>query len=216
MIKIIIADDHRIFREGLKELLQSTGKYEIIAEASNGAELIERLANFLPDIVLIDIAMPVMDGFQAAEIINIKFPSVKMLVLSSYGDETSYYKMIEAGVKGFILKESSAAELELALEEISQSGSYFSQELLRRIIFKSSDKSSKAARNLNDISRRELQILKCLCEGLPNDEIGKKLFISPRTVEVHKSHLLEKTHSKNTLNLIIYAIKHKLVEINIE
>ena len=214
MIKIIIADDHRIFREGLRELLQSTGKYDVIAEASNGEELIEKLANTLPDIILLDISMPVMDGHQAAQIINTKYPSVKMLVLSSYGDETSYYKMIEAGVKGFILKESSSAELEIALGEISQSGSYFSQELLRRIIYKTADKARKITKFISDISKRELEILKYICEGLSNDEIGAKLFISPRTVEIHKAHILEKTHSKNTINLILYAIKHKIVEIN--
>jgi len=215
MINIIIADDHRIFREGLKELLQASGKYEIIAEAANGLELIEKLAIKLPDIILLDISMPVMDGHQAAQIISNKYPDVHMLVLSSYGDETSYYKMIEAGVKGFILKESSSSELEMALVEICQNGSYFSQELLRRIIFKSDDKAKSVSKFVNDLSKREMEILKYICEGLSNDEIGLKLFISPRTVEIHKAHILEKTHSKNTINMILYAIKHKIVEINL-
>ena len=214
MIKVIIADDHRIFREGLKELLISYGKYEIIGEVSNGVELIEMLANQLPDIILLDISMPVMDGHEAAEIINKTYPNVKILVLSMFGDETYYYQMIEHGVKGFILKESSSFELESALDEVSKNGSYFSQELLRRIIFKAADKVKKSAKVINELSKRELEILKLICEGMSNNEIGDILYISPRTVEIHKAHILEKTHSKNTVNLILYAIKHKIVEIS--
>jgi len=216
MIKIIIADDHRIFREGLKELLRSSGKYEVIAEASNGVELIGLLAEKLPDIILLDIAMPIMGGAEAAKIINKSYPLVKILVLSMFGDESSYNQMIEAGVKGFIIKESSSTELEIALEEISQNGSFFSQELLRRIIYKSADKAKKTTQILNDLSRRELEILKYICQGLSNDEIGTRLFISPRTVELHKAHILEKTNLKNTINLILYAIKHKIVELAID
>jgi len=133
MIKIIIADDHRIFREGIRELVSSFSRYEVIAEASNGIELMELLTDKLPDIILLDIFMPQMDGYQAAEMIRKKYPTVKVLVLSIFGDEGSYAKMIQAKVKGYVLKEDCDKELEIALDEVSQNRSYFSKELLRRV-----------------------------------------------------------------------------------
>jgi len=133
MIHIIIADDHEIFREGVRELISSSGKYDIIAEASNGVKLMELLAEKLPDIVLLDIFMPLMNGYEAAEIIKMKYPSVKIIVLSIFGDEGTYNKMLEAGVKGYVLKESSSEELEIALDEVSENRSYFSEELMRRV-----------------------------------------------------------------------------------
>ena len=134
MIKIIIADDHKIFREGLKELLGSYGKYDVIAEAANGVELIELIAGNLPDIILLDIFMPLMDGFKVAEIIRSKYPSVKVLVLSMQVNTDTYNKMLKEGVKGYILKESASNDLETALDEIYRNGSYFPKELLNKII----------------------------------------------------------------------------------
>jgi len=213
MIKIIIADDHRIFRDGLKELLKSSENIEIIGEVANGKELIEILTGKTPDIILLDISMPVMDGLEAAELITKMYPEIRILVLSMFGDETYYNKMIEAGVKGFILKESSSKELIVAIEEIFQGGAYFSQELLRRIIMKKTDKAKMVSEAEMLLSRREMDVLKSICRGLSNEEIGEKLFISPRTVEIHKAHILEKTKCKNTINLILFAFRNRLVQI---
>jgi DNA-binding NarL/FixJ family response regulator len=141
MVKIIIADDHKIFREGVRELVSSLSRYEVIAEASNGMELMELLADRLPDIVLLDIFMPQMDGYQAAEMIRMKYPTIKVLVLSIFGDEGSYAKMMQAKVKGYVLKESCDEELEIALDEVSQNRTYFSKELLRRVVFKGTKES---------------------------------------------------------------------------
>jgi len=141
MLKIIIADDHKIFREGVRELISSFSRYEVIAEVSNGVELMELLKDKLPDIILLDIFMPQMDGYQAAEMIRKKYPTVKVLVLSIFGDEGSYAKMIQAKVKGYVLKEACDKELEIALDEVSQNRSYFSKELLRRVGFKREEES---------------------------------------------------------------------------
>ncbi len=214
MTKIIIADDHILFREGLRVILQSLEKYEVIAYVSNGVELIEAINNCLPDIVLLDIGMPIMDGVEAAEIIKRDFPSVKILVLSMYGDVASYNKMIKKGVDGFVLKESSSKEMEFALEEIVAGDSYFSQKLLKRIIYKHTNKVKEVDINANDISKREMDVLRLVCQGFTNAEIGKLIYITPRTVELHKEHLMKKTNCRNTTNLIIYAIKSKLVEIS--
>lgn len=216
MIKIIIADDHKIFSDSLKLLIQSYGKYKVIAQVNDGNELIEVLEEKLPDIVLLDINMPIMKGDEAAKIINKKYPSVKILVLSMDGNQASLNMMIEIGIKGFMLKESSSSELEIALDEVYHNGTYFSQELLKRIVFKDVPKLKEINKPKDIISKREVEILKLICMGWSNIEIGKSLFISSRTVEIHKGHILSKTKCKNSVNLVIYAIKNKIVEIDVD
>ena len=216
MIKIIIADDHKIFSDSLKLLIQSYGKYEVIAQVNDGKELIEVLDEKLPDIVILDLGMPFMNGDEAAKIINNKYPSVKILVLSMDGNQASLNMMIEIGIKGFLLKQSSSEELEIALNEVYHNGTYFSQELLKRIVFKDVVKSQEIKETKELISKREIEILKLICMGWSNIEIGKSLFISSRTVEIHKGHILSKTKCKNAVNLVIYAIKNKIVEIDVD
>jgi DNA-binding NarL/FixJ family response regulator len=216
MIKLIIVDDHKIFREGLKTLLEKIGKFEVIAEASNGQELIDILPYKKPDIILLDINMPVMDGTAAAEIISRDYPDIHILVLSMFGEEEYYHKMIQIGAKGFILKETGYRELEKALEDIYHGDCYFSQELLRRIIYKTSTQPKKTTLLTNQLTKREIEVLYFICKGFTNQEIADKLYISIRTVEIHKAHLLEKTNSKNTINLILYALKNKLVELDVD
>lgn len=213
MIKIIIADDHKIFIQGVKALLNLFGKYEVIAEAHNGAELLEILEEKIPDIIILDLGMPIMRGDEAAEVIKKKYPSVKILVLSMIGNEESLNKMIRIGVEGYVLKESSGSELEIALDEIYINQSYFSQILLKNIAFKPIEQSSKKTKAKELLSKREIEIIKLICLGLSNIDIGKELFIAPRTVEVHKAHIIEKLRCKNTINMILYAIKNHLVDI---
>ncbi len=215
MIKIIIADDHRIFAEGLKSILKAFNKYEVIDVANNGQELLEILTSKLPDIILLDLNMPIMRGEEAALTIVKKYPSVKILVLSMEGDETSLNMMIRIGIRGFVLKQSSSNELEIALDEVYHNGSYFSQELLKSIVFKKTETVEKKRKSSSELSNREVEIIKLLCLGWSNIEIGKQLFISPRTVEIHKGNIFAKTKSKNTINMMLYAIKHKIVEIDL-
>lgn len=212
MIKIIITDDHKIFREGLKTLLEKIGKFEVIAEASNGQELIDILPYKKPDIILLDINMPVMDGTEAAQIICRDYPDIHILVLSMFGDEEYYHKMIQIGAKGFILKETGCKELEKALEDIYNGDCYFSQDLLRRIIYKTSTEPQNIYQLKNQFTKREKEVLYYICNGNSNQEIANILNISIRTAEIHKAHLLEKTAAKNTINLILYALKYKLME----
>lgn len=155
-----------------------------------------------------------MDGTEAAEIILREYPGIDILVLSMFGDEEYYHKMVQLGVKGFILKETGCKELEKALEDIYNHDCYFSQELLRRIIYKTSTQPKKTIQIKNQLTKREIEILSLICKGFTNNEIADELFISIRTVEIHKAHLLEKTSSKNTINLILYALKNKIVEMD--
>jgi len=211
--KIIIVDDHLIFRQGLISIITSENIATVVGEASNGIEFIELISKMKPDIVLMDIDMPHMNGLDATEKAIKLIPELKIIVFSMFSDEEYYHKMIERGVKGFILKTSGINELESAIHEVMKGESYFSNELLRKIISNFEQQNNNEQSKKEILSEREIEVLQQICLGLSTDEIGKKLFISPKTVKTHKSNLLAKTISKNTPALILYAIKNKIVEI---
>jgi DNA-binding NarL/FixJ family response regulator len=211
-IKIVIVDDHSLFRNGLKLLLTNAGNFTIIAEASNGKEFLELLPNINSDIILMDIDMPEMDGIEATTKALAINPNLKIIGLSMYGEEEYYYKMIEAGVSGFLLKNSDINEVKTAINSVYTGGKYFSQELLYNVVrnIKTSQSTQEIVENL---SEREIEVLKQICVGLSNQEIAGNLHISKRTVDKHRANLLDKTNSKNTAHLVMYAIKNKLIDI---
>jgi DNA-binding NarL/FixJ family response regulator len=208
---IIIADDHQLFRNGLKMLLETLPEFEIAGEASNGLEYLEVLKNCSADITLMDINMPEMDGVEATRRGTKMCPSMAVIALSMYGEEEYYYKMVDAGARGFLLKDSDISELKEAILTVKKGGSYFSQELLHHVIQKIKHRENEA--KSANLSKREKEILHKICEGLSNQEIAESLFISKRTVDKHRANLLGKTNSKNTASLILFAIKNKLIEI---
>ena len=210
-IQIIIADDHQLFRNGLKILLNSFPDFEVTGEVSNGEEFLKVVNTIPADIVLMDINMPEMDGIEATRKGLKLCPDLKIIALSMYGEEEYYYKMVDAGAKGFLLKDSDISEVKEAILTVSKGGSYFSQELLYHVIqkIKHREHESKTA----NLSKREKEILSKICEGFSNQEIADALFISKRTVDKHRANLLGKTNSKNTASLILFAIRNKLIEI---
>jgi DNA-binding NarL/FixJ family response regulator len=209
-VKIALVDDHALFRNGLKTLLDSHQGFKVVLEAQNGKEFIDQLSKVQPDIVLMDISMPVMDGIEATQQAVAKMPDIKVVALSMFGEEDYYFKMINAGVKGFLLKNSEIKEVVEAIDQVMKGNSFFSQELLYNVIrnFNPHKEPDSTAPNL---SKRELEVLQEICKGLSNQEIADTLFISKRTVDKHRANLLSKTNSKNTANLIMYAIKNKLI-----
>ena len=210
-IRIIIADDHQLFRNGLKILLNSFPEFEVSGEASNGEEFLKLLKTTPADIALMDINMPEMDGIEATRRGLKIYPGINIIALSMYGEEEYYYKMVDAGAKGFLLKDSDISEVKEAILTVIKGGSYFSQELLYHVIqkIKHRELESKTA----NLSKREKEVLLKICEGLSNQEIADTLFISKRTVDKHRANLLGKTNSKNTASLILFAIRNKLIEI---
>ncbi len=210
-IRIILTDDHQLFRNGLKMLLETLPEFEITGEASSGMEFLEILKGCRADIALMDINMPDMDGVEATRKGLKLCPDLSVIALSMYGEEEYYYKMVDAGAKGFLLKDSDISEVREAILTVRKGGSYFSQELLHHVIqrIKNRESETKSA----NLSRREKEILLKICEGLSNQEIAETLFISKRTVDKHRANLLGKTNSKNTASLILFAIKNKLIEI---
>lgn len=213
-LKIYIVDDHKLFREGLKLLLSTQDFVSHIYEASNGEEFVENLSLVDCDVVLMDIEMPGMNGIEATEAALRVRPDLKIIVLSMYGDEQYYYKMVDAGVKGFVVKNSGIEKVMAAIRTVAGGENYFSEELLMNILNNMRDNGKQEPEVPdNEISERELEILYHVCLGLSNQEIADKLFISKRTVDKHRANLLSKTGCRNTAALVMYAIKNKIINV---
>ena len=209
--RIIIVDYHHLFRNGLRLLIETFPEFEISGEASNGREFLEIIKHTPADVVLMDINMPEIDGVEATRAVMKIQPGLHVIALSMYGEEEYYYRMTEAGAKGFLLKDSDISEVRDAILTVQKGGSYFSQELLHNVIQKIKHRESET--KVANLSKREKEILLKICEGLSNQEIAEALFISKRTVDKHRANLLDKTNARNTASLILYAIKNKLIEI---
>lgn len=210
--RIIIVDDHEIFRKGLTMVINRFAHSTVVAEASNGQELLDVLETTECDIILMDIQMPVMGGIQATQVVTEKYKDVSVVALSMFGEENYLQSMLEAGAQGFLLKNIGKDKLYKAIEIIAEGNNYFSEELLS-FFTKKYINPDKNREDLPKLTKRELEVLSLISKGLTDKEIADKLFISERTVNGHRANLISKTGSKNTVNLLIYAIKHKLIEI---
>ena len=209
--RILLADDHALFLSGLSGLLARRPECEVVGTAANGAECLELIRTVPHDVVLMDIDMPVMDGIEATERALAEHPDEKIITLSMHAEETFYFRMVEAGAKGFILKSADLDEVVAAIHVVCEGGSFFSQELLQHLV--GSLKTSRHDQPEELLSDREKEILLLICKGLSNQEIGDRLFISKRTVDKHRANILEKTGCKNTANLVVWAIKNSVVAI---
>jgi DNA-binding NarL/FixJ family response regulator len=215
--KVIIVDDHDLFREGLKVLLSNSNTIEVVADAGNGKEFLDIVRDHNPDAVLMDISMPIMDGIEATRQGLAINPGLKVLALSMFGDEGNYFRMIQAGAIGFILKSSALSELEKAILKVSENENYFSNELLHRIIPVIGDHTDQLAATtqvISSLEKQEVDILKLVVAGLSNEDIAYNLKISVPTVKSHRSTLLSKTSCRNSSSLVMYVIKNKILEIN--
>jgi DNA-binding NarL/FixJ family response regulator len=210
-LSVFLVDDHKLFREGLKLLLSGLDCVGEIYEASSGQEFLNSLGNKFPDIVFMDIEMPDMDGIETTQKTLALYPEIKIIALSMYGEEAYYSKMIEAGVQGFLLKDSDIQEVESAIMLVSTGKSYFSQDILFKILQKGNTK--KSVSRSSELTEREKEVLYLICKGLSNQEIANTLLLSKRTIDKHRENLLLKTESNNTASLVIYAIKHGIIEI---
>lgn len=213
-LTVMIVDDHDIFRDGLVSLIAQKYDNITVYEAQNGKVFIDKIINTKPDIVLLDINMPVMNGVEAAKKALLMYPDLKIIVLSMFGDKDYYFKMVELGIKGFLLKNAGKTELELAVANVLKGGHYFSSELLESIINDvSKHKNNKQTGLLQKLTNRELSIITLMSHGLSTADIADKLFLSKKTIEGHRSKLLEKTNTKNSIDLVVYAIKNNIVSV---
>lgn len=215
-LKLAIADDHELFRKGFISMLSGISDFEFIHEAANGQELLDKVAKEAPDIVLMDLQMPVMDGMQATEILLEKFPQVKVIVVSMYDEDRFVIHMLEKGVQGYLLKDTSPDEVEKAIRRVALEGFYYSdfvsRAMHRKMVNRLPNKQPFFPNSTNvGLSNREQEVLQLLCDGLSTSEISDKLFISSRTVEGHRLRILEKTGTKNTAAAVAFAYKNHLI-----
>jgi len=217
-ILISLVDDQQLFRSGLAALIKSVPGFSLLSEAENGKVFLDILkcSGSLPHIALIDMEMPVMNGVELNAVLQKDYPSIKVIVLSTYNQERFISKMIEAGACGYLTKNCEIEELMTAINSTHKNGFYFNQDTLAAMRNSSQYKSADI-KNLSNISieltGREKEVLTLLCKELSNIEIGEQLFISPRTVEGHRNNLLSKTGCRNTAGLVIFAIKNNLFQI---
>ncbi len=213
-IKVLIVDDHEIFRNGLKMVLAKLKYVEIAGEATDGKQFADMLDDIKADIVLMDIEMPELNGVDATKIALKKNPKLKIIALTMFGDDEYIQSMLDAGAKGFLMKNINKETLDKAIQTVHNGGNYYSEELFDFFTKQlTREKEPEKKEDKLNLTRREKEILQLLCEGLSNKEIAEALFISERTVLGHKTNLLTKTNTKNSLALMAYAIKNKLVVI---
>jgi DNA-binding NarL/FixJ family response regulator len=206
-LNLIIVDDHTLFRNGLRVLLENHYENIEIREAGSGEQFLELLQQAVPDLVVMDISMPGMDGAEATRLALAEHPKLKIIALSMFGDEAYYYKMIDAGVQGFVLKDSEIAEVRDAIDTVMDGETYFSNELLLNVIRKIPHTSPTDSTTEIQLSGREMEVLQLICDGLSNQDIAEKIFISKRTVDKHRSNILSKANSRNTAQLVMTAIR---------
>ncbi len=214
-IKIVIADDHEIFREGFRLLLKNQREQELVGEAANGRELLEVVGREFPDVVITDIKMPVMDGIEACKLIIKKFPGIKVIALSMFNEESLVLDMLEAGAKGYLLKNTNKQELLSAVKTVVNGDNYYCSDTslkLAKLIAASKYHPHRPVVP-KKFTEREMQIIRMICDQMSSKEIAHTLSLSIRTVEGYREQVQEKVGAKNSIGIVIYAIRNKLVEV---
>jgi DNA-binding NarL/FixJ family response regulator len=213
-IRIAVVDDHSLFRKGMISILDQVSDFEVVMEATNGLEFLHKLPNIPVDVVLMDLQMPQLDGTKATEIIREKFPHIKVIILSMHDEDKYILHLMEIGANGYLLKDNDPEEVEKAIRKVVETDIYFSDFVSKVMLRKMTRKNQQENKIFNyktDLSEREKEVLKHICEGLTTTEIGDILSLSPRTVEGHRLRMIEKLGVKNTAGLVAFAIKNQLV-----
>lgn len=213
-IKIAIADDYKIFRDGLKVGFSADENLEVIMEADNGEELMKALESEQPDVIIMDLKMPIMDGMEATKAVRAKYPNIKVLVVTMYDDDKFIIHLMENGANGYLLKNTEPDEIIKSIYAVHENGYYFNdvvnKALLKKLVLKNNFKPSF---NQNvELSERELEVLNLICEEKTASEIAKVIFLSPRSVEGIRQRLIEKIGVRNTAGLVMFAVKNNIVE----
>lgn len=215
-IRLVIADDHEIFRDGLALMLSKQKNLELSGQAENGKELVQMVTNLHPDIILTDIKMPVMDGVEAARHILDYNPDQKIIALSMFDEENLIVDMLETGAKGYLLKNADKQEILDAISTVNDNNNYYcrlTSARLASMIVKSKFNPYRKSKPV-EFSDREKEIVRYICLQLTAQQIADKLFLSKRTVEGYRTKILEKMNVKNTAGVVIYALKHQLIDEN--
>ncbi len=208
-IDIAVVDDHELFREGIILVLRQVRGFNVVFDAASGYDFIKYLQTSKPDVVLMDINMPGMNGVETTIKALEKYPDLKVIALTMLTDTLHSTQMIEAGAKGFVLKKGNKSELRQAVTEVFNGGNYFSQGILQTL----ASRSLRHPRGDNELTDRELEVLDLVCKGLTSQEIADKLFISAKTVEGHRTNIFQKANVRNTAALVLWALHNNFLTI---
>ena len=209
-IHVIIVDDHAILRDGIRSLLERQGDIEVVAEASNGREAVEKVRQFQPNLVLMDVAMPEMNGLEATRQIKEEFPDIKVLILTQHDNREYVAPLLQAGASGYVLKRSGGREVVTAIRQVCNEGVFLEPSITRQVLEEYS--ISSVEETPPHLTGRELDVLRFLVQGRSNKEIALILRISPKTVSVHRSNLMLKLNVRNSIELFRYADEHHLIK----
>ena len=212
-LRILLADDHVVMRTGLRALLERQPNLEVVGESENGRETIALAASLKPDLIVMDVGMPVLNGIEATKAIVTENPATAVIILSMYADESYVMRALKAGARGYLLKDSAPADLINAIHAVSQNKSFFSPKVSRilaedyvRVL-----RQKGAVDSYDLLTSREQEVLQLLAEGKVNKEVASALNISPYTVETHRKHILEKLNLHNPAELILYAVRKGII-----
>jgi len=209
---VAMADDHNMLRSALAQMIEGFGDYKVVVQASNGKDLLEKLARMeRPDLLLLDISMPEMNGIETAKQISRYYPEIKMIALSMMDNEMSVVSMIKNGARGYVLKDAEPAQLKEALTNVLKIGYHFSEKVTGRMVHSLQQDNSKAEKNTPELSERETAFCTLACTELTYKEIADKMGVSPRTVDGYRDGLFEKLGLKSRVGLAMYAVKEGMV-----
>lgn len=211
---IILADDHEIFLDSLTAMLASEENLEVSKRVNNGKELIKAVQEAMPDLCIVDMDMPAMNGMQASEVLLKLYPDLKILILTMHKEISLIKKMMSLGIRGYLLKTCDKEEFIFAINHILKGKNHFSEEVIETIVNEDTDETKRSPdlTKLASLSNREKEIIGLLCNGLSNKQIAEKIFISPKTVDNHRTNIMRKLEVNNIVGLIRFAIKHGLAE----
>ena len=215
-MRVLIADDHEIMREGLKALLETNGDIEVVGEATNGQEALDKYDELKPDIILMDISMPVMNGLEATKAIRKAHPDAKILILTMHQGDAYFFNILEAGASGYFIKGGSTSELISALQAVAAGDVFLYPTMAKKLLtdYLQQARTGTSKETLDGLTPREQEVLKMVAEGYNNQEIAAKLFLSPTTIQTHRSNIMGKLNLHRRTDLTKYAIRHGLISLD--
>lgn len=215
-IRVLLVDDHAVLRDGLRSLLDRQENITVVGEAGDGSEALSKVSELMPNIVLMDMAMPVMNGIEATRQIKELYPQIKVLILTQHDNREYISPALHAGASGYVLKRSGGKEVIQAIRQVYDTGAFLEPEIARQIIDNIHQEDHLSEEPVPHLTEREMEVLKLVVSGKSNKEIAKMLFISDKTVSVHRSNIMAKLNVHNSFELIRYVNKHRLFDLGLD
>jgi len=211
-MRVLVVDDHAILRDGIRSLLDRQDGITVVGEAANGVEALAQVEALAPDIVLMDLAMPEMDGLEATRAIKAAHPETRVLILTQHDNREFVIPLLQAGVSGYVLKRAGGREVVAAIRQVQEDGVFLEADVARQVVSAPSRRAAHPADEAPNLTGREQEVLRLVVEGQSSKEIARILGISPKTASVHRTHIMQKLGVRNSAELVRYAFEHRLLE----